>query len=191
MACGRQQLQNVWQTIKVARATAAQDVGNEGQTVDYHVDMRHVADVAGSRQPGSVLRRILLAFVFCSFICTGGMWQLPVASLPPPHNPCAVKALPLPFEAAAQQKRAQRERERARASVISTGKATLKRRQRTRGCLQRSTGVASRTKSRLEKKTIMRQLFKFRKAFKRKLEAGAKYLSSCKKDKRDTARLRG
>lgn len=31
----------------------------------------------------------------------------------------------------------------------------------------------------------MRQLFKFRKAFKRKLEAGAKYLSSCKKDSRE------
>lgn len=43
----------------------------------------------------------------------------------------------MPFEAAAQQKRAQieRESERERESVISTGKATLKRRQTHQGLL--------------------------------------------------------
>lgn len=32
------------------KSDSQQDVGSEGQTVDYHVDMRHVADVADSRQ---------------------------------------------------------------------------------------------------------------------------------------------
>lgn len=47
---------------QTARATAASRRDpTDRQTVDYHVDMRHVADVVGSRQAGSVLRRIFLA----------------------------------------------------------------------------------------------------------------------------------
>lgn len=84
-------MQNTWQTIK-QQERQQQREGNEGQTVDYHVDMRHVADVADSRQAGSVLRRIFPSFVLCSFICTGGMWQLPVASLTPPPRHCATPA---------------------------------------------------------------------------------------------------
>lgn len=48
----RQQLQNVWQTTIKKQERQQREEGTDRQTLDYHVDMRHVADVADNRQAG-------------------------------------------------------------------------------------------------------------------------------------------